>query len=110
LSLSGNVTGYGILVVTGTFTPGGNVGWRGIVLVVGQGSLVGNGGGNNEYDGAVLVAKTVDALGNPLSSLGAASFDFSGGGGNGIKYSSGCISQASTLSDYRILSSRELMY
>jgi hypothetical protein len=110
LSLNGNVTGYGILVVTGTFSPGGNVGWKGIVLVVGKGNLVGNGGGNNEYDGAVLVAKTVDALGNPLATLGAANFDFSGGGGNGIFYSSGCIAQASTLSDYRILSSRELMY
>ena len=48
--------------------------------------------------------------GIPLSSLGIANFDFSGGGGNGVKYSSGCISQASTLSDYRIVSSRELLY
>jgi hypothetical protein len=110
LSLTGSVTGYGILVVTGTFTPGGYVGWKGLVLVVGKGNFVGNGGGNNEYDGAVLVAKTVDAMGNPLASLGAANFDFSGGGGNGILYSSGCIAQASTLSNYRILSSRELMY
>ena len=110
LSLNGNTTGYGILVVTGTFSPGGNMGWRGIVLVVGKGSIIGNGGGNNEYDGAVLVANTVDSVGNPLSSLGIANFDFSGGGGNGVKYSSGCISQASTLSDYRIVSSRELLY
>jgi hypothetical protein len=110
LNLNGNVTGYGILVVTGTFTPGGNVGWNGIVLVVGKGNLVGNGGGNNQYNGAVLVAKTVDAAGNPLSSLGAANFDFSGGGGNGIYYSSGCITQASTLSTYRILASHELLY
>ena len=110
LSLNGNVTGYGILVVTGTFSPGGNVGWKGLVLIVGKGNFVGKGGGNNEYDGAVLVAKTVDAMGNPLTSFGAANFDFSGWGGNGLLYSSGCIAQASTLSDYRILSSRELMY
>jgi hypothetical protein len=107
---SGNVTGYGILVVTGTFTPGGNVGWNGIVLVVGQGNMVGHGGGNNSYNGAVIVAKTVDASGNPLSSLGVANFNFSGGGGNGINYSTGCIAQASILSDYRIVSSREMMY
>jgi hypothetical protein len=107
---TGTVTGYGILVVTGTFTPGGNVGWNGIVLVVGKGSMVGNGGGNNSYNGAILVAKTVDASGNPLSTLGVANFDFSGGGGNGIHYSSGCIAQAATLSNFRMVSSRELMY
>jgi Tfp pilus assembly protein PilX len=109
-SPSGSVTGYGILVVTGTFSPGGNVGWNGIVLVVGKGSMVGNGGGNNSYNGAVLVAKTVDASGNPLASLGVANFNFSGGGGNGINYSSGCIAQASSVSNYRIVSSREMMY
>lgn len=110
LSLSGSVTGYGILVVTGTFTPSGNVGWNGIVLVVGKGNFTGNGGGNNSYNGAVLVAKTVDASGNPLASLGVANFDMSGGGGNGIYRSSGCIAQASALSDYRIVSVREMMY
>src|SRR5262249_2362227 len=60
LSLSGNTTGYGILVVTGTYTASGTDGWRGIVLVVGQGNMQVNGGGNNEYDGAVLLAKTRD--------------------------------------------------
>jgi len=109
-SPSGNSTGYGILVVTGTYSPGGNIGWNGIVLVVGKGSMVGNGGGNSSYAGAVIVAKTVDASGNPLPSLGAASFDFSGGGGNGIYYSSGCVNQASYISDFRIVASRELMY
>jgi len=109
-SPNGNVTGYGILVVTGTFSPGGNVGWNGIVLVIGKGNMVGNGGGNNSYNGAVIVAKTVDASGNPLATLGAANFDFSGGGGNGINYSSGCINQASALSDYRTVATRELAY
>jgi Tfp pilus assembly protein PilX len=109
-SPSGSVTGYGILVVTGTFTPGGNVGWNGIVMVIGKGSMVGNGGGNNSYNGAVVVANTVDGSGNPLASLGVANFNFSGGGGNGINYSSGCIAQASSLSDYRIVSAREMMY
>jgi hypothetical protein len=110
LSLTGNVTGYGTLVVTGTFSPGGNVGWNGIVLVVGKGVVTGNGGGNNSYNGAFMVAKTLDSAGNPLSSLGAATFSFSGGGGNGVNYSSGCINQASGLSDFRMVSMRELMY
>jgi hypothetical protein len=111
LSLSGTVTGYGILVVTGTFSPAGNVGWRGVVLVVGKGIVTAAvGGGTNEYDGAMLVAKAVDSLGNPLSALGAATFGFIGGGGNGIYYSSGCIRQASSIADYRIVSTRELLY
>ena len=110
LSLSGNVTGYGLLVVTGTFSPVGNVGWNGLVFVVGKGVVTGNGGGNNSYNGAIVVAKTVDSVGNPLSSFGAATFSFSGGGGNGIYYSSGCVAQAPSLSDYRIISTREMMY
>jgi hypothetical protein len=111
LTLSGSVTGYGILVVTGTFAPGGNVGWNGIVLVVGKGSVVGNGGGSSQYNGAMLVAQTVNpTTGAPLTSLGTANFDFSGGGGNGIYFSSGCIAQASQLSNYRVLASHELLY
>ena len=109
-SPSGTVNGYGILVVTGTYSPGGNVGWNGIVLVVGKGIMTGNGGGNSVYTGAVVVAQTVDSSGNPLPTLGSASFNFSGGGGNGVNYSSGCILAASHISDYRMVSTRELMY
>jgi len=109
LTLSGNVTGYGILVVTGTFTASGNVGWNGLVLVVGQGNFVGNGGGNNSYNGAIVVAKTLDSMGNPLGSLGAPTFNFNGGGGNGLNYSSGCIAQATTLSTFHIMAFREVL-
>jgi hypothetical protein len=111
LSLNGNVTGYGILVVTGTFSPGGNVGWNGIVLVVGKGIITGNGGGNNQYNGAIVVAQTVNPVtGVPLATLGAPTFNWSGGGGNGIYYSTGCINQASSLSDYRVVAAHELLY
>jgi hypothetical protein len=109
LTLSGNVTGYGILVVTGTFTASGNVGWNGLVLVVGQGIFVGKGGGNNSYNGAIIVAKTLDPLGNPLPTLGSPTFNFSGGGGNGINYSSGCILKATTLTTFHVVAIRELM-
>ena len=109
LTLSGSVTGYGLLVVTGTFTASGNVGWNGLVLVVGQGNFVGNGGGNNSYNGAVLVAKTLNAMGNPLTNIGAPTFNFAGGGGNGMNYSSGCIAQATTLSTFHIMAFREML-
>ncbi len=110
LTLSGNVTGYGILVVTGTFTASGTVGWNGIVMVVGKGVVVGKGGGSNQYIGAFIVAKTVDSSGTPLTTLGSPTFDWSGGGGNGISYSSGCIVQASSIIHYHLVSTREMMY
>ncbi len=72
-SPSGTVNGYGILVITGTYSPGGNVGWNGVVSVVGKGVMTGNGGGNSVYNGAVVVAHTLDSTGNPSSTLGAIS-------------------------------------
>ncbi len=59
LTLSG-YTGYGLLVVTGTFTFSGDSGWRGIVLVIGNGTVVETGSGSGgEIDGAMVVANTV---------------------------------------------------
>ena len=52
LSLSGNVTGNGLLLVTGTILLAANVGWNGMVLVIGKGIVTGCGGGNNQYTGA----------------------------------------------------------
>jgi len=108
LTLTGNNTGYGILVVTGTLTFSGNSGWRGVVLVVGQGSLQENGGGNNEYDGAILVAKTLDAQGHPLATLGSPVVNWNGGGGNGVYYDSCWIANATGQLSYQVLSFREL--
>ncbi len=104
----GPVTGYGILVVRGTFYASGNTGWRGIVLVVGQGTMVVSGGGGNEFDGAVFLAKTLNPLGQRLPSLGNTLLDWSGGGGNGVYYSSGCIDWARNSTSYRVLSFREI--
>ncbi len=104
----GPVTGYGILVVRGNFATSGNTGWRGIVLVVGQGTMSVSGGGNNEFDGAILLAKTLDPLGQKLPSLGPTTLDWSGGGGNGVYYSSGCINWAQNSTSYRVLSFREI--
>jgi hypothetical protein len=109
LTLSGNVTGYGMIVVTGTFTASGNVGWNGLVLVVGQGNFVGNGGGGNVYNGAILVAKTLDSTGHPLASIGAPTFNFGGGGGNGFNYASGCIDAVNKLSTFHIMAFREML-
>ena len=107
LSVSGNTQGYGILVVTGTLNISGTVGWNGIILVVGKGIF--NTSGTAQYNGAVVVANTVDALGNPLPTLGPAQVNVNGGGNGGFQYSSGCIAQATTLSTFHVVAIRELM-
>jgi Tfp pilus assembly protein PilX len=103
-------TGYGLLIVTGNFHYHGNSGWKGIVLVIGDGTTTfdGLGGGNGEFDGAVLVATTKDSSGNTLDSYGSVNFDISGGGGNGIYYNSCWIQKAQGTPSFAILSFREV--
>jgi hypothetical protein len=86
LTLSGNVSGSGVLVITGTLTFSGNFTWNGIVLVVGQGQVVHNGGGNGNFNGAIYVAKTQDASGNELPTIGSPQYTWNGGGANSIQY------------------------
>lgn len=111
LTLSGNITGYGILLVTGTYTANGTVGWNGLVLVIGKGIVNGAGGGSNQYNGGMIVAQTVNPVtGVALASLGSPTFNWSGGGGNGIYYSSSCLQSNDYLADFRIVTSHELLY
>ena len=111
LTLSGNTTGYGILLVTGTYTASGTIGWNGLVLVVGKGIVIGTGGGSNQYKGAMIVAQTTNPLtGAALTSLGSPTYNWSGGGGNGVFYSSSCLQSNDYLANYRVVSSHELLY
>jgi hypothetical protein len=80
LTLSGNVTGYGVLVITGNLTLQGNFTWNGVVLVLGTATVQHNGGGNGQITGAMYVAN------DQGNTLGSASFNWSGGGGNTIQY------------------------
>jgi len=111
-SMTGNFTGYGLLVVTGNFSYTGTTGWKGIVLVVGDGTTTysGSGGGNNEFDGAIYTATIWDANHNLLSSFGPVDYNMSGGGGNGIYYNSCWIKSAQQPSSYKILSFLEIPY
>ncbi len=116
LDLQGAQTGYGILVVTGNFSAGGSVGWRGIILVIGQGTMTVSGGGNNSYEGAVLLARTRnnDPTGTGIGTLlpgpapGPTLLDWAGGGGNGVHYDSCTIRNATSNVVYRVLSFREV--
>src|SRR5216684_3359110 len=88
----------------------GNTGWKGVILVVGDGTttFTGLGGGNQEFDGAIFVASIKDTAGNLLSQLGNVGFNISGGGGNGVYYNSCWINRSQPTLTYQVLSFREL--
>lgn len=85
----GPVNGAGILIVTGQLTLTGNFNYNGLILCIGQGSLLRNGGGSGDITGAILVAKTRDTSNNILSTLGNPTYDTSGGGNSDIVYNQG---------------------
>ncbi len=103
LTLSGNFTGFGILVVTGTFTAKGSNTWNGLIFVVGAGNFIDK--GTSTFNGAVVVANTTGTG----TTLGAPNVDVSGGGNGGVNYSSGCIVNATQLTTYHVISMRELL-
>ena len=96
LSLSGNVSGSGILVVTGTMTFSGNIDWNGVILVVGQGQVVQNGGGHMNVNGAIYVSQIMNpptapnppvfSSTNELPQVGNPNYTWNGGGSNSITY------------------------
>jgi Tfp pilus assembly protein PilX len=107
------VTGFGLLLVTGTFTYDPGVSWNGLVLVIGKGTFVGSGNGTGVIDGAMLVAQTRDPVtGNPLPdpNLGASSVVFLSGsdGGKGIYYNTCWIQMAQSPTTFARLSFREI--
>jgi len=102
-----NVTGYGILVVTGKLTLSGNFGWRGIILVIGQGQVTGSSVSGNEIDGGMIAAQTRDPSGNLLSSLGSATVNWTNGKGS-FFYDSCWINNAMAAFPYKVLSFREI--
>lgn len=109
LDMSGS-SGSGILVVTGDLTYDGNSNWNGIVLVVGQGATIYkvSGPGTGEFNGAMLVATTEDASGNPLATFGAADFNINGAGGNGVYYNSCWVNNVQKPIVFELLSFKEI--
>jgi hypothetical protein len=104
-------TGYGLLLVTGTLKYDPDASWQGVVLVIGQGNFVSTRSGSGVISGAVFIAKTRDAAGNPLSSLGASSFSQTGSGtsvGQGINYNSCYVRSAVGPITYKVISFREI--
>jgi hypothetical protein len=81
--------GAGLLVVTGTLTVDGDAAYDGLILVMGGGQLIRNGGGNGSALGSILVAR----FGNSGNFL-APSFESSGSGTSSIQYDSAWVRKA----------------
>lgn len=105
--------GYGLLLVTGTFTFDTAANWNGIVLVIGQGNVVANeNGAGGVFNGAMLVAQTRNSSGIllPGPNPGPASFNdtLPGSVGRGIVYNCSWIQAAEAQLTYKVLSFHEI--
>src|SRR5467141_2169463 len=102
--------GYGLLLVTGTFTYDPDTAWNGIVLVIGQGVV--NNSQNGQYkqiNGAMFVAKTRNGVSLMTGRIGGPSVTFLDAmQGNGIRYSSCWVQKAQPTGGYKILSFHEI--
>jgi hypothetical protein len=105
-------TGYGLLLVTGTFTYDPDTTWNGVVLIIGKGAVVNSQNGQyKQINGAMLVAKTRDNSGIllPGPNLGGASMVFNDNmQGFGVRYSSCWIQKAQPVGSYKVLSFHEI--
>jgi hypothetical protein len=79
--------GAGILVVTGQLTLRNNSDYRGLILCIGQGSVVADGWNNGSIKGVLLVAKTRDASNNLLTTLGNPTYNLSNDFQTDVRYS-----------------------
>jgi hypothetical protein len=110
---SSTPTGYGLLLVTGNFTYATGSTWNGIVLVIGKGTMTAteNGAGGS-FNGAVLIAQTLDSSGNllPGPRPGPATFNDtqSPDVGRGFVYTCSWIQKAQAPLTYKVLAFHEI--
>ncbi|HEX5876699.1 MAG TPA: hypothetical protein VFY60_18780 [Pyrinomonadaceae bacterium] len=81
------LSGSGFLVVTGTLTMRGNTDFRGIILVLGEGRLIRDGGGNGDIWGGITIA----AFGRTSGNFTAPTFITNGGGNSNVQYDSSAV-------------------
>ena len=112
----GSTSGAGVLIVTGTLNISGNSSFDGLILVIGQGAIVENGGGGGQFNGSIFLANTMNwtagstpPSGTQLASLGTPTIAWNGGGTNGIQYNS-CWASIGNNMHYLVVASREEMY
>ncbi|MGH9514251.1 MAG: pilus assembly PilX family protein [Terriglobales bacterium] len=112
LTMSGGLSGSGILLVEGSLTLSGTPSYNGLVLVIGKGIVTKNGGGNGTFDGAMLVANLYDSGGTLITSgpPGRPSINWNGGGNATVQYDSCWASSMNLTMPYKSLGIREMAY
>jgi Tfp pilus assembly protein PilX len=112
-------SGAGILLVTGTLTMSGTPNFNGLILVIGKGNVVKNGGGNGTLNGSLFVANMYSDTPPTYTNLialgannppGIPTIAWNGGGNATIQYDSCWISSVTQSFPYRIVAQRELIY
>jgi hypothetical protein len=112
-------SGAGILLVTGTLTMSGTPNFNGIILVIGKGNVVKNGGGNGTLNGSLFVANLYSNTPPTYTNLialgsskppGIPTIAWNGGGNATIQYDSCWISGVTQSFPYKIVAQRELIY
>jgi hypothetical protein len=82
--------GSGVLVVTGTLNMRGNPNFNGAILVLGQGVVIRDGGGNGEIYGGITIA----AFGRTSGNFTSPTFNTNGGGNSTVQYDSAALRNA----------------
>lgn len=90
--------GAGLLVVTGTLTADGNAPYKGLILVLGGGQVVRNGGGNGDSLGSMIVARF-----NNSGDFLAPSFNSNGSGNSTMTYDSEWVRRAMAAPGPRVM-------
>ncbi len=100
--------GAGLLIVTGKLTNNGANGFRGLIMVLGEGFMQRNGSGNGDTWGGIVVAKFNRYPNGPgQSGFFSATYDMNGGGTSTTGYDSNEIDRALSTAGLRSLGVRE---
>lgn len=104
---------YGVLAITGKLVYKGNTGWDGIILAIGEGFILRNGGGGGNPSGAVVMANidpTPDGLNADksdwcatLPGFGQAHYDTTGGGNSTVEWCTTNIEASNSIRNYRVV-------
>jgi hypothetical protein len=99
--VNGNATlegGAGIIIVTGNLTLNGNTKFNGIILVLGEGNIIRDGGGNGVVLGSIYIAKFARSWPSNENGLShpflAPTISIGGGGTADFKYDSAWVQKS----------------
>ena len=96
--------GAGLLVVTGNLEMNGNPSFSGLILVLGEGSVNRDGGGNGNIYGAMAVARFNQNGNGPFL---APTFNTSGGGNSTMQFDSDAVRKALNVAGPTVLGVHE---